>query len=468
MKKAITIILLATVLLTACGGQAPENTGAPQQSGEHDGKGTQLRRLTEQNSSGFYELEIDPASYNLTLCFTDFAAATKTVVCDLPDCAHDTPDCNGKYRRSTANDQIYATDDYVLVVETQNFYSTDPPSYPRIVVSDPDGGNRRELYGLPDAASYGDGHVTLEGAFFTDGNDLYFMRSEMHDTGEYPAGATVDLHGKTVEVPIYEVAWTLIRMDLKTGEVRRELPLFDLNEPGGTESYSVFGCSEDKLVFAHRTWKFDDQQGSIWDALNFIAVSVDDGTQETLLSFQYGADGESGSGLEDFTLLTLAGSDHESFLVGHKADRSVWTIDPVNNQSTRAISPADMDVHGVLLYSQTRTHFIVVAYSDDGEKIYALDKKTGALNELTLAWYTTEKMGTCPVFPIYETETEFYVISSAYWATVNGLGTGGIPIQVQQDQYVYAMIAKEDYFNNVPNYRVVQNGPGVTNISQGK
>ncbi len=463
MKKRIRV-LLAAVLLTACSGQAPENTGA-QQSGEHDGKGTQLRRLTEQNSSGFYDLEIDPASHYQTLCYTDFAAATKTVVCNLPDCAHDTPDCNGKYLLSTAYDQIYATDDYVLVVETQNFGSTDPPSYPRIVVSDPDGGNRRELYGSPETPVFGEGSIYFGGAFFTDGNDLFFVQCEIHETGEYHPGATVDENGKTVGEPIIKTAWTLIRMDLKTGEIRRELPLFDMNELDETESYSVFGCSEDKLVFAHRTWKLDDQQGSMWDAINFIAVSVGDGTKETLLSSRNNGDNQTVSGVEDFIRLSTMAFENAKSVVGYKRDQSVWLINPVSKQSERLLSPTDLGARDIGIYSETKTHFIITAYADTGERYYALNKATREFSELSMAWFYTETLDSRPILPIYETETEFFVISSTYRATVNTLGTGGVPIQVHQDQFAYAMIAKEDYFKNLPNYRFVQNGPGVTNIS---
>ena len=56
---------------------------------------------------------------------------------------------------------------------------------------------------------------------------------------------------------------------------------------------------------------------------------------------------------------------------------------------------------------------------------------------------------------IGESETEFYAIIDARYVPITAIGAGGEPYTITQEQSVYAMIAKEDYFANRPIYREV-------------
>ena len=347
---------------------------------------------------------------------TDFTTATTKPLCSLEDCSHTSPECEAWIESNHINASLLAGKNHLFYISSQN---TESFSY--IDILEPDGSDRRRIYTA-------EKDHTIENNFlFCDETYVTFLLTIGYKNSRTPLQEliTVDIH--TFEIVSKhklqfpdEHYWTL-----KAVGIYDNKPLFDHT------SYTLNGREEYMLISGEDTtvFTFDVFSGIITELMskksNIDSNFWFSGTMFTGTSF-----------IEfDYTNRVIV----EVYLDGSEKILSIQ------------LEPSDRNPYPVFL----RGTKLLLDYGYPSDP-YCVDISTGELTDFTLMrrGYIEEEL---PIEIVAESETEFLVISGLsdefisnspieYYDNTSGYGGR---------RNIYAMILKEDYFNSIPNYRII-------------
>ena len=393
----------------------------------HDSYDTENGRyslITKETEDGF--------SLNC-IAYVDYETAEQIVLCNKPNCKHDSEDCSavipeeilygglylfgdGEYLYLAASPYDAAGTSTVETISDSgiiniNTTSDTPPVLYRMNL---DGTNREKIHTLPDG-------VIVEGDFFSDGNYFYTVTKKLE----------AETEGNTTYTKGYDKK--LIRIDRESGKEEDVLSL-------GTDA-TILGCYGRSLILAENDYGKELTQEEIFDDNAFRAayensvykitsVNIDTGAVTTLKE------------IDQSQLHTELVKDG-CLYISYEKDTGIDKIDLASFEQTTIPTEKnyniDYELDGILLG---------VEWDADATHYDFINTETGEIKESTLQ--TSE--GT-PVTIVSENSDSLFV----WYDFVNKeeyVAWADVTQEVTAETH-YGMIKKSDYLNNVGNYREV-------------
>ena len=94
-------------------------------------------------------------------------------------------------------------------------------------------------------------------------------------------------------------------------------------------------------------------------------------------------------------------------------------------------------------------------WNDEQQALSAIDLETGEWKTVTLTYQDPEKEEARPVEIYAETDTDFLVCYDKQTAMRQFVDLAGVLDQRESEQPCFALIAKQDYWNSVPNFQKI-------------
>lgn len=172
-KKMVSLLLALLLLLSlsSCSSKSDEGE-AMLSANEVD----PLRLCSRENDAGFYTIEFFFGNHG-TLCYTDYAARKQIVLCDSPNCTHDSESCKS-YIKIEAGDyppMVLTAQNKILLV----YSSSTAHDMAKIVEMDTNGENKETLVRLANGES-------IYGGIYTDDQYLYYENWRVEETSDGP------------------------------------------------------------------------------------------------------------------------------------------------------------------------------------------------------------------------------------------------------------------------------------------
>ena len=433
MKPFISCLLICVmVLFTGCGQEdsvSDSNVTTPptSSSSESDVSETEpvgLKLVTSPygafnetfGKDGFYSLQTNPNGGS-SILYADYATRSAIMLCNRLECQHQDETCPAWFPFSGGRIFLNSAQDTLFCIGEADAGEQRTETIWRM---DLNGSNRRILYQCPPRERIMD-------AIASDASSLYFSVY----TVDYATAA-------------YEK--NLMQVDLQTGESK---PIHALND-----SDWLFGACGDKLLLLYGK---DTQY-------RYTLFSPSDGTETEVFSFERAME-------KPETSLQVAPHDGY-FYVFSPNEGSVFTPD---GDATAQLSKIDMvsgesevlcddfpwfGAEHSFIQSFYDNHMIIDLHDtreNDPAKVrhyrYYIDCETGSYKESTLTY--TQYALTPFVTIVAETPDCFIVSKGLYSTSIPFTDTDGSTYERIYDVPDYAFIAKEDFWNNIPNYQEI-------------
>ena len=438
-------ILLGMILLfSACGaaqggGQAASAPGAPplstaQTAGKADAApdagapedAAALRlvtsdenfssRKTTGNENGYYYVDRSDHinAVNANLRYIDYATAQDIYLSSRPEANHLTPE-DDSYIPSVAGLGVaFPVGDSLFLLRTGAPDYADQfgqDALAAVFRMELDGSNRRQIY-------TGAGDEILLSTAAADDRYLYLISQRIEEDAETPT-----------------IGGYLIRVDQRTGETKELCRL--------SAHAFLIGAGDGLLIF-HNI--IDTREEDVISRSHEILVC--DIASETLRTVETWSQDSGRAVAVSGGLLIMASPLSRTVSV-----RALRTDETAAEYPLPDGLPADID-H--FLYPGCYDgHFLFWDYST--RTIYALDLASGEWSAVGLEYMDPIKDDSRPVEIYAETATHFLVCRDQEWVTRSYFDPGtGTPYETERVQLVFALIAKEDYWASVPNYREIR------------
>lgn len=234
---AIVTLLCTSVFLTGCNGGKDQSEITEQKepvseaSAEHSQ--LDLTLCTKETKTGFFTTEYFADSYG-TICYTDYEAKKQIVLCDIPNCSHNSDSCRSyiEIRNGDYAPMILTVRDSLLLVYSAQ--STEKTA--QIQIMDMNGDNREVLADLQEGE-------TISGGIYTDGQYIYFTKCTVTQSGEVPVEqrtiCKVNIESKEC-APIYSIPLGYAVWGVSGGSYI----LYSYNEDEAKEEYFRLSPSE--------------------------------------------------------------------------------------------------------------------------------------------------------------------------------------------------------------------------------
>lgn len=426
MKKAryviFSLVLLLNVTLSACSVETGSIASTEQPSTAQENKSTSLYLLRSgyplgtSSEIGYYYLQYrDDASLNI--CYIDYASNQQLVLCNQPNCLHDSDTCPAwmPYICSTAG--IYEINGNLYIIHYGSISTADYELFgeaaaPSIEVRNADGTNATTLLQLP-ANSY------FSGNFATDGNYLYGMLKEIQNS----------VNENT------NVATKLVKISLQDGNLETidEMAQLEPSIVGASGQhlalsyYQVDSTSEDILPSSLCYESYDTTTGKVTSLCNF---SRSDGTcicvGDNLLYIDKATHEVKSYAIQTGTeqaLYTLSLDDYSDLYCSYALDNSILLL----------LYPKDSDsnvVHALLSVDTGDLVIITQPMSSD-------ETSNGKTQMVEIA---------------AENENEFLIISGVHYQNVSFKISDTESITVPSAYYEFSTINRTDFLNNTNSF----------------
>lgn len=437
MKNLIAALTLCALVLTGCAasaGEPPSESDAalviPAQ--RVDGL-SQFRYIPTNagaysfNSSGFYEIRNTGYRGGFTVSYTDFATMTTRPLCALEGCSHEGEDCAAAHR-SSADLALYAGDDRLFWFYDGPFSEGGAAGLAgELYVSELNGSNKRLLCEADDG-------FQMYPVMFYDGEYIYYIQNRYDSDSRDFAGE-------------------LVRVDVASSARQTLLE----REPETPDWYLTGVYENSLLVLCGRAAEYFGSSKKDPSAMEYSLISVpaDGGEARTLgeWSVVYEPLGQLGKPSLGFRpeFAPRCCRDGAAYGVTLKdaslvaLDLATWTVRELCERPA-IFDDGYYEVSGVwdgraLLEGEQNGEAALCAYSlADGE-----------LAELTLTYYKSGR-GLVPVTPYAEVGESFLVPVGERIAEITGVFEGA-PVTESVSETQFALIAKENYWRSVPDYR---------------
>lgn len=433
-------VLLAAVLLAACGGDGAKGMGTavsappPAQSTAQAtpapaGAPPQLTVIRNDfemfacGPDGFYMSQYPQGDTLQNMMVYDFEALEQRYFCDVPGCTHDAPGCTS-YDLGSGN--VFPYGGYLYVNYSAwrgGSDSEDPNDWPSALVRyDMDGKNP---YVLLESAPYEMQIQTL----LCDGEAFYFAYSDM-----------------------------FIRLDLETGEITDRYPLAFYTTAGDSTSLYLLGSvynNQALFLRDHADYSTGTDAGG---ALELCSFDVYTGQETFLHSFdrerywpgRFGPDGK-GYFVEQKTgeILCFDLATGQETLVTdafcHLADAQDWGNRTHYLASMWMVEAYDDWLIVNIYLRDERDGYIPVTY--------AYNLQTGENREIDFGNYFNG--GLHHMYIHGQTPYGLLVIEEYRPRTLATTGTDGVPYTLDTSQEIYGLIDLEDFVAGRPNFRTL-------------
>lgn len=408
-KKCAAFFIAAGLAFSSAGCAAKQQAGpdAAYSDELHMVAGMEMRASSQ---NGYYEIRnLGEGAGNIV--YTDYATEQSVYLCANPNCAHTNETCSSWVQNDGWGDYLF------MGPEQKELYyvsigSPEDNGRSCVWVMEPDGGNRRLLAELP-----AKGRVNYQAA--ADSRYLYFFMT-------------------VGEQSVLKPDCQLVRVDRQNGEVTvlvKGLAYDEVNLVGAFGSTLVLQNDHD-------------------EQMDYEGYDLKTGKFTEFASFDY----DSFSG---FT--ALEGS--RLFLLEHLKDKTgrltMWDFTDGSKKVVEDV-PCTASEDGTALGYVMLTYgdHLLFEYLDNAAEdivrcLYDIDVETGTIHKIDLTynkWLDTPY----PVWVLAEAGDDFLVVSDVVSAAVNSMEEGVVTRRQVDDLQVKALIAKEDFYQNRPDYRIIK------------
>ncbi len=408
-------LLVCAVLFTSCRAKAPDDGnsspgGSAQPGGEPTWRLVTPSRgfsLYSGNGQGAYHVENTGKDFSGHLVYHDYGTMQEIYLSPQLDVTFD--EQNPGWIADTSGGVFPIATDDALYVFIYGLNSSEHPA--RLLRMNPDASDRKEI------TLTGGYSVELYSAVASYGGELYFIAQKYRgDTGEIESVA-------------------LVRSDFKNGELVEVRGL-----DSGTDTFLV-GVCEDGMILQKSTDTDSEYGFSI----------VDETGAETALPLRWDAHSQ-----------TKAVCDGKIVLCENEAGR-VSVFDIATGETNEVL---DLETYGAYIAEEPWDgHVILDVYetaeggemSEDPVQIQVVkrlyvDLETGETGTLTLTRPTVQ-LGDVYIRIFLETEHDFLVEYQTHSEEQVAYAPGGSEYMHKVTVSDLALIAKDDFWNSVPNYR---------------
>jgi len=436
-KATALFCLLFSLFATGCGKQPAANPAAPgekatETQGSQPDDDRSLRVVTNGNfrnlllngaetERGYYDsiiwpldmyTEDSPWMHCGNLIYTDYQTRTRIFLCSTPGCAHNNENCTS-YIRYPRGIVLFAN-----AAETRLFcmatgamdgevYSEDDIG--RIYQMDLDGSNRKELLRLKAYESF-----SLNDPVLSDSERLYVCVI-------VTKSATAEPVKELRSINISDGTWETI-LNLKIAE-------------------NVFSAYDGLIILG------DGEKVTSNHTYEYRSFSMSRNESKKLYECDIG----------EYSIVV-----NNTLIIANKTVEDTGAIKIIDllSGSEKIIDDIPQEAVGMVSVTDLFDDIVRWAYIDKTEigeaQEYLVNCATGEITKITLRY--SEFGGTKRLVPIVaETETQFLVIKDTTDSKLSLTNAEGIPFLCDwPNREVYALISKEDYRNNIPNYQDIE------------
>lgn len=431
MKKVISFMLLlvTSISLISCGNNenAPSEDVIPKPDKAEtvnlkvvfSETGKELMLNGAGNSGGFYDIvdriwnlgeQMSTGEFDCNIVYTDYSSKTRVYLCNDPSCRHNTEDCTSYIKTTGAGVKVFPVEDYLICMRSGKSDRTaeKEEDLSAIIIMGLDGSNRRKYLLSADES------FTLPFIVLSDENRIYFQIVSVNE-------------GNTEK--------KVLSIDLDTGErkTETEIPM----------SYMLVSAYDDCMVF-YDTESVTNMIFSLSEKAFNKSLSGVSGIYNANFSFDLEFDVD----ITDFHNILKAKSI--TVIVSDIKDKSIQKYGPY---------PLEDDHAGVMIINSNDDH-VCVRYisnlSSGGDEVsYDLDLTTGMFEKREL--YVPIRGGSYPVPVIADAGDSYLVEYDMTYVVQTFYDRQGVVHTVDNNSYLqYALIKKEDYYSNTPNYEIIK------------
>ena len=454
--------LLCVLTLVSCAfnGKISESLDPviPDSSESGDGEGGQdlgpIRQIGKQvgtiigspakTEHGYYEISRWNNPDYANIIYTDYASQQTVFLCNVPGCAHNTPDCTS-YVAEGQNVTLFTdySEKHLYMIfpgmEATEWSEAAPATLTEMNM---DGSGRRIVCTLP------------AGEFFDNPDNTFIAGDEYVFTtvGHYETEKIKQYDYETqteIEVDALRMKWTMEKIWFKDGKREK---IRDLDRENDEYEQLVRTVDDRYLLF--RRW---EEQG---DETRCFETLVDQNGEVVEIS-EPSAYGGYGS------------NDHMS--VKLETDGDIATATAVFSDSGETVTINDIPYtsnNPATIWGCYENYvFMQYIWTENAEEVngkliggidrtraFILDFSTGTWKEFDLRQKTRSQNF---VIPLAEAGNNYLVMIDRKDTKIDLIGADGVPHSY--DYYgcdTYAIMTKEDFWNSVPNYREVENKVG--------
>lgn len=430
MKKIISFILLlvTAISLVSCGNKenAPGKDVIPETDKVEtvnlevvfSETGKSFMSYGGGNEIGFYDIiprlwnveeQMSTGEFDNNIVYIDYASQKRLYLCNDPSCRHDSESCNS-YIKSSSNAVVFPAGKVLLCFRFGASNTTaSKEDLCAIITMDLNGNNKRTIF-LASNESFSQPLIVL-----SDGEKIYF--------------------------PIFfinkdqNIEKRIISLDLVSGELEDviKVPI----------TYMLVSAYEDCMLF------YDIETSTN------ISYSFDTRVEKE------GLHGVSGVYKGNISIDLRYDVDLSSFLDVPNAKSIRVIISDLKNKTSKELGPFQLEEdHGAVGITDIFDNHVCISYvanlTQGGEHVaFNLDYETGEFNRNRLLF---SNGGVYRPVTILANAGDSYLV---YYGTTRAVQTlydrQGIAHTVDNNSYPqYALIKKEDYYSNIPNYEIIK------------
>lgn len=372
--------------------------------------GPLLDRSTQTNR-GYYELLLSADAESNNILYTDFDSKQRIYLCSNPGCTHNNDSCTSWINATAGGSFLFTGPSvkqlYYVQRGTEDSSALNAETTGKFFSMGLDGSQRHVLFDIAASGRICD-------AIAADSNYFY-----------------IDIN--TVDPGIFEAKKQVWQIDAKTGH--KEVLVADL--PADTR---LFGAFDTELLF--------QQQGET--GITFRAFDLRTGSFRDLCAWEY----------DDFEGISIVYGQQLFVLAKQTENEGILTVYDLQSQETITIE--NVPIYGgdltsfVGLYDDTH---LVLDTTDNTDPShirflrYMVDLSTGDVRELTLTY--TSNGYAHPLSILAETNDALLVTYDTHAGHVQTV-MDGQTLQLEVPEAPRrALISKEDFWNNIPNYQMI-------------
>ncbi|MBD5095266.1 MAG: hypothetical protein HDT26_13540 [Subdoligranulum sp.] len=368
--------------------------------------------VSKGNENGYYYIDRG-GDITANLRYIDYSTAQDIYLSARPESDHLTPDDESYLSSVAGTGRVFPAGDKLFLLRAGAPSAADTfgdDAMAAVFRMDPDGSNRTLLYQGGADERFGDTAAA-------DGHFLYLIGQRTETTGDAPVEKSY-----------------LLRMDGESGQTETLCELAD--------GAWFIGAADGMLIFHSISDIADDDSTPPMFGHKIFAYDVASGTLSVLQTWQY----------EEYTeawvyddLLVTASWTSRTVTLRRLREAEAFAAYPFANDI-----PADHINFWFAGCTDGRFYFYV------DTALRTLDLATGEWGKMTLQYDDPEKMEPRPVQIYAETATQYLVLCDQQMTTRRYVNWDDHSVYALEAlQPVFSLIAKEDYWNSVPNYRPV-------------
>ncbi|MDO4566154.1 MAG: hypothetical protein Q4B42_02370 [Oscillospiraceae bacterium] len=471
MKKLITLLLLFSFALSGCAAQQQTQDGetlsevtAEAQSQLEAGELVMLSDCTNggyymsgyRSSRGVYECERQSGRFGnyCRIDFIDMQSASRSPICHLEGCAHDTPEC-GAFIEAASLYRLYNYEDLMFIVYNEPLCDAGDPK--RVIrpagidIAEIDGAKRRPLvrYDFEVGADEPEevsavrcvGALSISSPLFCDGRYLYFFLSEITGANHVPVESQTGVYTSAYEYERY-----IVTLDLVSGE---ELSRMPYRHSLTTASGGTTDLYRGKLL----------SSGIKLDS-NGEPIQSDTDRQYTIC--YYTTDLKTGGEsivFEDEVDMNTDWSDSGDIMIingelysARGEAGALYHYEPDTGEYVKVFeAPGDWSSFFCDYYGGK---YLFTAWLADGSSAYFISQSFDSpLEPFEPLSGPDVNTGRRMLRYLCESETDFLLCTDYAMLEEPGVSSSGEPCTVGVIKRTFALISKSDYWSGIPNYR---------------